>query len=334
MKTLISRKTILLSLLLTLGLLSVSCVLLRSKAEKVPDAPTQEPVLQPTFDESRLGKANRDVVYCTADDGTELLMDVYYPEFNDGPWPVMLFVHGGGWSSGSKDEFYLSDFTNLGILSVSINYRLSPEVKFPAHIEDVKCAVRYLRANAEYYNLDPDRILAAGGSAGGHLVSLLGTTGDSGEFNTGQYLEYSSAVQAVIALSAPTDLGNWICDDPQHVESYYLYVFDSTAKCGETDDKIAAASPVTYVSSEDVPFLILAGTADEVVPFQQSEILHQALLDAGISSQLFLVEGGDHGLSVEGHPEREEEVLWTMIDFVLEQLELDEPAWLDEERNQ
>lgn len=332
MKILMHRKTVLPYLLLILACLTASCSFRQPAHEAVSElSNTASPEPQPTFDASVLGSVERNVVYCTAEDETELLMDVYYPAEYANAWPVMLFVHGGGWSSGSKNEFPLSGFTELGILGVSINYRLSPEVTFPAHIEDVKCAVRHLRANAAVYNLDPDRILAVGGSAGGHLVSLLGTTGDSGEFNTGPYLEFSSRVKAVVAISAPTDLGNWICDDPQKVEAYYLYVFDSTAKCNQPDEKITAASPVTYVSAEDVPFLLLAGTADDVVPYHQSEILHQALQEAGVSSQLVLVEGGDHGLSVAEHPEREAEVLRVIMDFMLEQLELEVPAGYLEE---
>ena len=284
----------------------------------------------PPFDAAKLGSVERDVVYCTAEDGTELKLDIYFPAVDNGPWPVMLHVHGGGWSGGSKNNTYLfPGFTDLGLVGVEIGYRLAPESQFPGQIEDVKCAVRYLRAHAEQYHLDPERFLAIGESAGGHLVSLLGTTGDSGEFNVGEFPVFSSAVQSVIAISAPTNLNDLHCWSPW-VQSLASDVFGSMTECGQIDPILETASPLTYVNAGDAPHLILAGTADEIVPSQQAELLDAALQAVDVESRLVIVEGGDHGLNVPGDPSQGEHVMDEIIDFTIEQLGLPRPDWLED----
>ncbi|MEE4195408.1 MAG: alpha/beta hydrolase [Anaerolineae bacterium] len=355
MKVLIQRKTILLSVMILLGWLVGACffsqptpdneqatptptvtptaTLVPSKTAISPTStPTRvfptEPALLPSFKPSQLGTVDTNVVYCHTNDGTELRMDVFYPGTDTGLWPVMMWVHGGGWHSGHKgSQSFFPELTEFGLLGVTIEYRLSPEYKFPAHIEDVKCALRFLRANAEHFHLDPDRILLIGGSAGAHLVSLAGTTADSGEFNVGQYRDYDASVQAVIALSAPTDLVNWGCENPDMVEAYYREVFGSDARCGETDPILVNASPITYVSEDDVPFLFVVGTADEIVPYQQSEMMNEALLAVGVSSEIILMEGADHNLQKPDDPNAEDIAWQAMIDFILTQLDLPAPDW-------
>jgi len=137
-------------------------------------------------------------------------MDVYFPD-SGGPWPALVYVHGGSWMRGDKSEamMFAGNMTSQGYLVVSINYRLYPPARFPAMIEDVKCAVRSLRAHAGEYNLDPDRIGAFGVSAGGHLVSLLGTSDQSDGWDVGEYLGQSSRVKAVIAMAPVTDLSRY-----------------------------------------------------------------------------------------------------------------------------
>lgn len=324
MGTAVSQKVLYFVLLGLISFVLMGCILASIHLfDKIEDSPVG-------FNEKKLGTVDRDVVYCTTEDGTELKMDVYYPEVENSVWPLMMHVHGGGWVGGSKDVGFLFPFfTEFGVLGVEIDYRLSPDVQFPAHIEDVKCAVRYLRANAELYNLDPDRFLATGGSAGGHLVSLLGTTSDSGEFNVGEYPDVSSAVQAVIAISALTNLADMLCWE-NGVEELALPVFGTDAICGDVDSILEEASPIHYVSSEDVPFLILAGTADPLVPYEQSQILHKALQEAGVDSTLFLVEGGDHDLVVPDDESQGRQYFMIIIDFMERQLALERPKWLDE----
>ncbi len=232
-----------------------------------------------------------DVTYCTMD-GVELKMDLYYPSDGAGPFAVTMYVHGGGWSSGDKAQqagiIEIPELQKAGFLVVSVNYRLAPEYKFPAMIEDVKCAVRSLRAHADEYNLDPDRIGVWGGSAGGHLVALLGTSDESAGFDVGEYLGYSSRVQAVVDMFGPTDL---TVDFPGGYESA-RHVF------GNFDP--ALASPVTYVTPDDPPFLMLHGEKDALVPIEQSEILLAALQQAGVPAELVRVVNANHSFKPDG----------------------------------
>lgn len=240
-----------------------------------------------------LGKVERDVTYCTMGD-VALKLDVYIPNPTDGkPLPVAINVHGGSWSGGDKENSDSSaDIPTLverGYLVVGVNYRLAPKYKFPAQIEDVKCAVRFLRAHAAQYHLDPNRIGAWGCSAGGHLVSLLGTTDKSaGWDNVGEYKDQSSRVQAVAALSAPTDitLYNVIARSDM-----LQRVFGSQTGINPV---LVRASPTTFVTKDDPPFLILQGDQDDVVPLKQGEKLHDKLTAAGVPANLVTIKNGRH----------------------------------------
>jgi acetyl esterase/lipase len=224
-----------------------------------------------------------DVVYCSPGH-RDLKMDLHFPS-GTGPWPVVVAVHGGGWKSGDKADMDLSSLTARGFAVASINYRLYPEYTFPAMIVDVKCAIRYLRANASVYHIDPDRVALYGHSAGGHLVALAGLADKSAGWDVGQYSDQSSRVQAVIDIAGPADLrysfSDWVDD---LVEKVFSTV---PAKSG---------SPVLYVTEDDPPFLILQGDSDPVVPKEQSLMLYDRLRTAGVKAQLVLVKNGGHGL--------------------------------------
>ncbi len=252
--------------------------------EVTPAPPARVPT-SAAFDSSRLGATERDVVYCTMD-GVELKMDIYYPASNKSRWPATMYVHGGGWSKGDKADgagaIEIPALQNAGFLVVAVNYRLAPRYPFPAMIKDVKCAVRYLRAHAGKYNLNPDRIGAWGGSAGGHLVNLLGTADKSAGFDVGEYLEYSSRVQAVVEMFGPADL-------TVQFEGGY----DSARRVFDGFDP-ALASPVTYVSRDDPPFLLLHGDSDKLVPLNQSQILLAVLQAVGVSAELVTVKNAGH----------------------------------------
>ena len=151
-------------------------------------------------------KAHRDLVY--VGNGHERhKLDLFVPEKADGPLPLIIWVHGGGWQNGSKDGCppLRDGYTERGYAVASINYRLSGHAVFPAQIEDCKAAIRWLRAHAKEYNLDPQRFGVWGSSAGGHLVALIGTSGDVKEFDVGANLDQSSRVQAVCDYYGPTD---------------------------------------------------------------------------------------------------------------------------------
>ena len=283
-----------------LAVISLAC----NAGQSQPTAASQpaETAAQPTvqeeagtssaqFDSSKLGTVEKDITYCTVE-GVELKMDVYYPSENNGRFAVTMYVHGGGWSSGDKAQgagaTEIPALQKAGFLVVSVNYRLAPEYVFPAMIEDVKCAVRSLRAHADEYNLDPDRIGVWGGSAGGHLVNLLGTTDESAGFDVGEYLEYSSRVQAVVDMFGPADL------TVQFQGGY------ESARRVFGDFDAALASPVTYVTADAPPFLILHGEKDTLVPIEQSEILLAALQSVGVPAELVPVKNAGHSFKPDG----------------------------------
>jgi acetyl esterase/lipase len=229
----------------------------------------------------------RDIVYCTME-GVELKMDIYTPGGSEKK-PAIVYIHGGSWVRGDKSDVIGKDAPALvkaGIVVFSIDYRLAPKYKFPAMIEDAKCAVRSIRAHAAEYNVDPDHIGAYGGSAGGHIALLLATTDESAGFDVGEYLDYSSRVQAVVDLFAPSDLTR-------------LYQLKTVPSMRDTflESDLVRASPITYISADDPPVLIMHGTLDRMVPPEQSQDLYEVLLARGVSAKLIMVENGKHGFS-------------------------------------
>jgi acetyl esterase/lipase len=211
----------------------------------------------------------------------------------EAPMPVVVWIHGGGWQAGSKDSGIgrLARFAQRGYFCASVEYRLSKEAVFPAQIEDCKCAIRFLRAKAKEYNLDPNRIGVWGSSAGGHLVALLGTSAAAKDLEgKGGWAEFSSRVQAVCDFCGPADFPKWA--DTAHPAVVALLG-------GPVKDKAelaARGSPVTYVSKDVPPFLIVHGDSDKTVPLSQSESLTEALKKAGGDVTLHVVKGGGHGL--------------------------------------
>jgi acetyl esterase/lipase len=220
-------------------------------------------------------------------------LDLYLPEKSDGPRPLIIWIHGGAWRGGSKDKCPAVPFVARGYAVASINYRLSQHAVFPAQIEDCKAAVRWLRAHARKYGLDPERFGAWGASAGGHLAALLGTAGDVKDLEgQGGNLDQSSRVQAVVDWFGPTDLlkmgGSH--DNPKSPESLLI-----GGPVQQHKEKAARANPITYVTRDDAPFLILHGDKDPTVPYNQSELLAEALKKAGVEVTLRRVAGAGHG---------------------------------------
>jgi len=225
-------------------------------------------------------------------------LDIYRPvERGESPPPLIIWVHGGAWQGGSKENCPAWRFTKRGYIFASINYRLSQHAVFPAQIEDCKAAVRYLRANAGKYGFDPNHFGAWGASAGGHLVALLGTTGDVKEFEKGENLNVSSRVQAVCDYFGPTDF-TLISRFPSTMDHNAPDSPEAKLIGGpiqENKDKCKRANPITYVTKDDPPFLIVHGNKDPLVPHNQSEILLEALKKAKVEAKLHIVEGGGHG---------------------------------------
>jgi acetyl esterase/lipase len=272
-----------------LALLLCSCSALFASPTPTPTAiPTATPTPSPTpF--PLAGKTLLDVTYCTA---VPQKMDIYFPN-SGGPWPVLVYVHGGSWMTGDKAEAAgLAKWLNpLGYIVVSVNYRMYPSVRFPAIIADVKCAIRSLRAHAAEYNLDPDHIGATGASSGGHLVALLGTSDKSAGWDVGEYPDQSSRVQAVIDMSGPSDL----------TKTYPNYGLATVIMMafGMNAPKQAVGSPVTYATADDPPFLIFHGDKDGTVPLEQGRLMYDALIKAGVSAKLVIVKNGGHNLTAE-----------------------------------
>lgn len=268
----------------------------------------------PTIDPSFYGAAFKDLTYCSPE-GNPQKLDLYLPK-EGGPWPIFIDVHGGGWNAGDKAGAEGWKFlNNYGIAAAAINYRLADQKKFPSMIEDVKCAVRFLRANAAKYNLDPDHIVASGASAGGHLVSLLGLADESAGWDQGEYPGYSSRVSAVISMAGFSDFNREV------YSSISMTIYYAIGALPGTDNpKNAKASPITYITPNDPPFLILHGDKDAIAPLEQSQILYEALTKAGVPSRLVIIKNASHSLEGTDMEPSKEEFNKIILDFILEHL--------------
>jgi len=239
--------------------------------------------------------------------GTELKLDAYYPASASGRWPGIIYIHGGSWTGGDKRSSATQQdrvaLVEAGFLVASINYRLAPESRFPAMIEDAKCAVRYLRAHADEFNLDPRRMGAFGNSSGGHIAALLGLADESAGWDVGQHLAYSSAVGAVVDLYGPADLTTLLENNSERVFR---------------NEDLAAASPINHVTEDAPPFLILHGDHDSLVPLEQSRALYERLTEYGAQAELVVVRGGGHGFTPADSPDMDptrEEVTRLLVEF-------------------
>jgi len=271
-------------LLLILCVLAMTLVWAQRQRVEAPTAP--EGVI-----------VHRNLAYVTNGHERQKL-DLYIPDEGES-LPLIIWIHGGAWLGGSKERYAPMEYLKSGYAGASIGYRLSQHAIFPAQIEDVKAAVRWIRANAETYRLDPNRFAAWGASAGGHLVAMLGTSGDITEFEVGENLGVSSQVQAVVNYFGPTDFlqmdthrlpDGLVHDAPDSPESKLV-----GGPIQEHEDRVTRANPITYVSKDDPPILIIHGDQDKLVPYHQSVLLKEALEVVGAPVILYKVDGGGHG---------------------------------------
>ncbi len=245
--------------------------------------------------------AYRDLAY--VENGHERQkLDLYLPAEGENR-PLIVWIHGGAFRMGSKEgnenDQLPFDYLRKGYALASLNYRLSQHAVFPAQIEDCKAAVRWLRARSAEFKLDPKRFAAWGPSAGGHLAAMLGTAGHVTEFEVGAHLDVSSRVQCVVDYFGPTD---FLQMDTQRLPDGMIH---DTADSPESElvgrpiqkypEKVAKANPVTYVTADSPPFLIVHGDCDPLVPYGQSLLLVDALQKAGVDVTFYTVEGGGHG---------------------------------------
>lgn len=249
-------------------------------------------------------KAMRDIEY-VKDGGNAQSLDLYLPEKSDKPLPLIIWIHGGGWMSGDKTMNPAMVLLRFGYAVASVNYRLTDVAKFPAQINDCKAAVRWLRAHAKDNNIDPDRIGAWGASAGGHLVALLGTAGDAKDLEgNGGNPDVSSNVQAVCDFFGPSDITKSPGEKADSIIAQFL-----GGPLAEKMDLAKQASPITYVTKDDPPFLIMQGQDDPLVNPNQSQMLNDALKKVGVEVTLELIPGAGHGGQQFATPERRKMIL-------------------------
>tara|TARA_B100001093_G_C26612360_1_gene920789 strand:- start:3 stop:923 length:921 start_codon:yes stop_codon:yes gene_type:complete len=252
----------------------------------------------------------RDIAYAGSDNSCHTL-DLFTPRSQDDSsdkLPVVVWIHGGAWKSGSKKSGNLPHripeiVSTQRYAGASIGYRLSQEVKWPAQIHDCKAAIRWLRGNAKTLGLDPNRIGVWGSSAGGHLASMLGTTSDHEtlEGEIGNFLSFSSKVQAVVNYYGPSALlrmddqpGKIRHNSPHSPESQLIgHPIQEAKKYAQN------ASPLHHVSDRDAPHFHFHGMQDPLVSYHQSLLLHRALQKEKVSSALISVEQAGHGMPVE-----------------------------------
>jgi acetyl esterase/lipase len=280
-------------------------------------APKADPMPSATAPAASMSKgAVQTVTYCT-DGGKALAMDISLPSPRPtAPAPAVIYVHGGGWEHGNRLgggflEQLRPQLNAKGFVVASIDYRLAPIDKWPAQIVDAKCAVRYLRAHASTYGIDAQRIGAWGGSAGGHLVSLMGTADASAGFDVGEWSSESSRIHAVVDLFGTADItvSGWPSDPTKVITDVF------GVAPGGASEVLAKASPVTWISRDDPPFLILQGDADQTVPAAQSQGFAAKLQAAGVPATLVMVRGGPHGLASPKEQPAPDQLVTMIVDF-------------------
>ncbi len=256
-------------------------------------------------------KLEKDIPYIPDGDVAQKL-DIYLPEQpSDKPLPLIVHIHGGGWRGGNKFPCPVAGMVLKGYAVASVEYRFSQKAIFPAQIQDCQAAIRWLRAHAKQYNFDPDRVGVVGGSAGGHLSALVGTSGGKKAFAPiGGNEDQTDRVQAVCDIFGPADFSAVVqqAADDKNVKNIFQFNTPTDPYSSligtKLDDKpkADAVSPVHYVSKDNPPFLILHGTHDALVPLAQSEEFATALKAKGVAVWLQRLPGSGHGGPAFGKP--------------------------------
>lgn len=246
----------------------------------------------------------RNIAYAT--DHTSQVLD-FYPAKSEKPAPVMVHIHGGGWRGGSKDFLpgFLATANAEGWLAVvSVEYRFTDVATHPAQVDDCARAIQFLRQHAKEWNIDPTRIGVTGGSAGGHLSAYIALQDDERKPDSEDPVEReSSRVSFAIPFAGPTDWGLLGKIKHEHPAYRQLLGYEPGTPADEMSaDLKRDVSPLAFVSSDDPPFLIVHGDADDLVPFEHARELEAALEAAHVSTELYTVKGGDHGVSGAGEP--------------------------------
>lgn len=265
---------------------------------------TYKPVEYPTGFSAQLN-----VIY-TQVKGWDGKMDIYLPPKENGPSPVVINIHGGGWNKGVKEsQTGFSTFFKAGFAVANIEYRLTGQATAPAAIEDTRCALIYLIKNAKNLNIDVNRIVIMGGSAGGHLALMGGLLGNDHRFDTNCPGVENIKVAAIIDKYGITDVWDW---------GYGAVIKSKSARTwlGEyaNDEKFArSVSPINYITKDSPPVFIVHGDADPTVPYQQSVDLHKKLTEAGVKTEFITVPGGLHG---KFEKEKNSEINKAIMEFI------------------
>ena len=219
-------------------------------------------------------------------------LDIYKQKLQKKKAPVLIFIHGGSWSKGKRTDYlpYLIDYTNKGYVTATISYRLVKDAKFPAAVEDVKCAIIWIKENAEKYGIDPNHVALIGGSAGGHLAMMAGYDPDNSV--SGCESKSSGKVQAIVNLYGPVDLTTSYARERPEVTNFLGKTWQ------EAPDLFVNASPRTYISSDDPPTITFHGTLDSLVPVSQADSLNNWLINAGVIHDYHRLKGWPHTMDL------------------------------------
>lgn len=224
----------------------------------------------------------------------DLKMDIIYPEDPEKAYPCIVWICGGAWLQMDRSAHlpYLAELARKGFVVASPQYRTSNEAAFPAQLIDIKSAIRYLRAHSERYRIDTEHFGVMGESAGGHLTAMAALADDSA-YDVGSYPEYSSQVQAACPWYPPTDVTSFPYPSPLEAAASPESLLTGVNVMLHQKEA-EKACPISYVSKDAPPFMILHGVNDHTVPFAQGEILHDRLEEAGCDVKLVAIEGADH----------------------------------------
>jgi acetyl esterase/lipase len=239
----------------------------------------------------------RDLEYARVGEHS-LKLDLYLPKGVKGP-PLIVWVHGGGWRSGSKSQVPVQKLVDDVWAIASVDYRLSPVARFPAQVHDIKAAIRFLRAKAKDHGYDAGKVVVAGASAGGHLAALVGVSGGVKELEgaVGEHLKESSDVQAIVSYYGASNLETILAQSTPHglkvrVPALELLLGGPPEEKGEL---ARLASPVAHVDDKDPPLLLLHGDQDPQMPINQSHELHGKYKEANRPVEFVVIHGGVHG---------------------------------------
>ena len=291
-----------------LVLFTIFCVLGCKTAETDPDRPLEAPkgyinetLLKMAYGLGMLDlieaepevpddlEAIKDITYKNID-GVDLQLDIYRQKGLKEPAPTMIFVHGGAWKKGKRQDYlpYMIDYAKKGYVTATVSYRLSKVAKFPAAAQDVNCGIKWIKQHAEDYGIDPDRLVLIGGSAGGHLSLLLGYGGEEAVFNQDCEQGRDSKGKAIVDFYGPVDLTTPYSITTEQVQSFMGVSYEKNPELYQL------GSPSTFISADDPPTLIFHGTIDSLVPVSQSDSLASWLDQAGVPHDYHRLKGWPH----------------------------------------